>query len=740
MKKYLFLLLLIISSTAAYSDNTNQYSQSVYGGVGLIEMPSARFDSDGEFLFGISSESPYNRMYAKMQFFPWAEVMVRYTEGKFTDYNPGSMQTWKDKGFDVKFRLFEESQYRPELAVGLGDIGGQGAYGREFIVASKRVKDIDLTLGLGWGKFAGLDHIKNPRSWFQEDYQTRGYGNEGGGGLELSRLFSGAYTSVFGGFEYYTPIPNLTLKMEYDTSDYYYETGKPKVFYKKGQDIFTVDSRINAALNYQFRVSERDNIDMTLGFIRGNTVYANLAVHSNLNFLSKPKVVTPKEILNKPYLEPYNQLSDEWKQYLSDLIMWQMSNEGIVTHKLIFNGDELQAEITQGRFTDTGLAMDIASRVLGNNSPKNIKKITVINMENGLETLRTSISRDLLVSEVADGPLNINLLEFNKYEEFTKDRVAIENEILYPHFSWTLRPHALGTLQHQIKFYFWQIEALLHLEYAIKNGFYFNTDIGINIANNFEDYDYHIPDGQLHHVRQDRRLYLTEGESGLRRMAFDYYWDISPNLKAKTSAGYFEWMFGGVGGEILYTPDSKHWAVGFDAYWVKQRDFDQKLSFQDYETVTTMLTGYYDLPFYDMRAKLSYGKFLAKDKGFILDLSRRFKTGARVGGKLAFTDCDAVCVGEGSFNKWIYFQLPMDLFYRKDSTRAISPFEWAPLTKDAGQEVMVGELYEMVMNATDNALPLRKPQWFGSVHEEKEKKKSYSFKKILSGFGTTPQQ
>ena len=121
----------------------------------------------------------------------------------------------------------------------------------------------------------------------------------------------------------------------------------------------------------------------------------------------------------------------------------------------------------------------------------------------------------------------------------------------------------------------------------------------------------------LHHVRQDRRLYLTEGESGLRRMAFDYYWDISPNLKAKTSAGYFEWMFGGVGGEILYTPDSKHWAVGLDAYWVKQRDFDQKLSFQDYETVTTMLTGYYDLPFYDMRAKLSYGKFLAKDKGFI---------------------------------------------------------------------------------------------------------------------------
>ena len=56
------------------------------------------------------------------------------------------------------------------------------------------------------------------------------------------------------------------------------------------------------------------------------------------------------------------------------------------------------------------------------------------------------------------------------------------------------------------------------------------------------------------------------------------------------------------------------------------------------------------------------------------------------------------------------------------------------------RRLWLGELYEMVMNATDNALPLRKPQWFGSVHEAKEKKKSYSFKRILSGFGTRPKQ
>ena len=40
----------------------------------------------------------------------------------------------------------------------------------------------------------------------------------------------------------------------------------------------------------------------------------------------------------------------------------------------------------------------------------------------------------------------------------------------------------------------------------------------IDIANNYEDYTYHIPDGELYHVRQDRRLYLTEGKTGLRRI------------------------------------------------------------------------------------------------------------------------------------------------------------------------------------------------------------------------------
>ena len=196
-------------------------------------------------------------------------------------------------------------------------------------------------------------------------------------------------------------------------------------------------------------------------------------------------------------------------------------------------------------------------------------------------------------------------------------------------------------------------------------------------------------------------------------------------LKEKIYAGYLEWMYGGVGGEILYMHDNQRWALGIDTYWVKQREFDQKFSFRDYEAITALTSFYYDLPISNMRLKLSAGQFLAKDRGMHIDLSRRFDRGARIGAIVALTDCDSRCVGEGNFNKWIYFQLPMDLFYRKDSTRAVSPFEWAPLTKDAGQKLgKGGGLYNLVIDSSDEVDSYRRKPW--------------SLKKVLSGFGISP--
>ena len=173
---------------------------------------------------------------------------------------------------------------------------------------------------------------------------------------------------------------------------------------------------------------------------------------------------------------------------------------------------------------------------------------------------------------------------------------------------------------------------------------------------------------------------------------------------------------------MLYIPEHKRWALGVDTYWVKQRDFDQKFSFRDYETITGFLSYYQDIPFYNMRLKVSTGKFLAKDMGTMIDISRRFDNGARVGGFAALTDCDSACVGEGSFHKGIYFELPMDLFYIQSSTRNKTGYSWSPLTKDAGARISSGNLYDLMVHATDEIDSMRQKPW--------------SIKKIFSGFST----
>lgn len=728
MKNFLHLHIFIFCSfftLCLESEELNiRQSHTLYGGIGLINTPTARFDKDGEFLFGASNDDPFNRLYSKMQFFPWLEVVLRYSELENTSYE-GLDQTAKDKGIDAKIRLFKETQYIPEIAIGIRDFGGNGYFSSEYIVATKNFNNFDFNIGMGWGKLNGKKQLSNPFSVFSDSFDSRSSGNFGGGTLNLNTLFSGETASVFGGIEYYTPFPNLSLKLEYDTTDYSYSIRQGEKEFREKGDLFRVDSNFNYGLNYRWNTSERDKVDLSIGYVRGNTIFANVSVHSNLNFSGTPKYIAPSETINIPYLEPISELNDEWKKYLYDTIIWQMANEGMVTHSIIFNGNELQVEISQGRFQNTMQAIDLASRILANNSPKNIDQITVINLDHGIETLRATIPRKDLVASVANGPLDETLVTFNPPESKSNNKIIKDNEFLYPNFYWEIKPHLLGTLQHQVQFYFWQLEALIHTEYSIKKGLYLTTDIGINIKNNYENYTWHVADGQLHHVRQDRRLYLTEGESGLRRMALDYTTSINSNIKAKMSLGYLEWMYGGIGGEILYIPDHKKWALGVDAYWLKQREFDQKFSFRDYETITGLMTFYYDVPFYDMRLKLSAGQFLAKDKGAHIDLSRRFQTGARVGAIVALTDCDSDCVGEGSFNKWIYFNLPMDLFYSRSTTKSRAVYAWSPLTKDAGQRVDFGGLYDVVINAQDEIESLRDKPW--------------SFKKMIAGLGTAPK-
>ena len=147
--------------------------------------------------------------------------------------------------------------------------------------------------------------------------------------------------------------------------------------------------------------------------------------------------------------------------------------------------------------------------------------------------------------------------------------------------------------------------------------------------------------------------------------------------------GLFEEMYGGFGGEFLVRDIRKPWYLTANYYWVKQREFNQRFSFRNYETFTGHLNFIWETPLEGVKMILSGGRYLAKDSGLTLNLSKTFKTGFTLGFYATRTDISIFEFGEGSFDKGIYFSIPLDVVsskYRKNNAK----FVWKNLTRDGG--------------------------------------------------------
>lgn len=62
----------------------------------------------------------------------WFEATLRYTDVRTRLYSPYEQfsgdQTYKDKSMDFKFRLWQESDYLPQVSLGFRDLMGTGLF------------------------------------------------------------------------------------------------------------------------------------------------------------------------------------------------------------------------------------------------------------------------------------------------------------------------------------------------------------------------------------------------------------------------------------------------------------------------------------------------------------------------------------------------------------------------------------------------------------------------------------
>ena len=626
-KTYLIIVFLFQIELKADSFKYNSYNN--HGVIGLINMPTARFYDEQSHGLTIYDGTPDQKITLSSSPYDWLEASLFYTNIQGLPYPGYEYQDYKDKGFNVKLRLKEQGNF-PAVAIGVMDIAGTGLYSSEYIITSYGINNIDMHFGLGWGTLNGSkDTIKNPLGYISDNFKNRPTETEGQGGqFQPSRYFSGQTASPFYGVSY--ALNERTLfKIEKDTT-----LTTDTLDYKKAKSNYSVG--IDYTLNENFVVG--------FSLERGST--------ASLKFIYKS---SPKTSYQKYKYQNQEQNSNNEDQYQN--LITNLERNGIGVNKVIETANSVGLELTQFTHSNLQVVEEIIKQA-GKDSgiEKDIKKnLKIVNLD-AITEFDDSFEENsnLIYEREKKSQFNTKTgLKFRPFiasrEEFFKGALLLENDS----------------------------------EYIILDNLMLNVNLKYSLADNFDDLRYPPLNTFPAQVRSDIKQYLKNMDEGILigRAQLDYFISPHKDHHLMFTGGILEDMFSGFGFEYLYFKNDTNYSVGFELFNAKKRDYDWGFGTLDYQNVTGHLNFHYRnyglIPF-DM--KLSYGEYLAGDVGTTIELSRSYDNGMVFGVFASNTDVSEEQFGEGSFDKGIFFNIPI---YGN-----LINYTWRPLTKDPGAKLV----------------------------------------------------
>jgi hypothetical protein len=285
--------------------------------------------------------------------------------------------------------------------------------------------------------------------------------------------------------------------------------------------------------------------------------------------------------------------------------------------------------------------------------------------------------------------LNSNKIGYANITEPKNDTKDYEFQtiFLFPEFYNSLKPEFVYRYGDPTRFFAGGIDLLLNNEIKFSSGTYLTATASYQLTNSFKRLRYFPDSPYLPHVRTDAVKYLNNRpDLYLNNLQLDKVNKISNGQYIKFSAGMYEMMFGGYGFEYLWKPFASNFSIAASVYQVKQRDFKQRFKFNDYEVVTGHTNFIYFHPNSGLTIDLSIGKYLAGDKGYTFNAYRRFISGFKVGAYFTRTNISKIEYGEGSYDKGIYFEVPLNIF-NTDANKGHTKFAVQPLTRDGGAKL-----------------------------------------------------
>jgi hypothetical protein len=725
----------MLIESQSYQPKDAHYFSSDWGSIGLIQTPSSRMLPAGSALFNYTHVTPYSNYNFLLQPFESLEATFRYTSDTNNAYGSQELsgnQSYLDKSVDFKLRLLKENTHLPQLAVGIRDVTGTGLFSGEYVVGNKRFGDFDFSFGLAWGYMGNRGNVKNPLSILGSGFSNRPTADVGqGGNFSLGTYFHGP-TALIGGVQYQTPISKLSLKMELDGNNYQNE---PFGY------ALTQKSPINFGAVYRW-----DNAHITLGLERGNKAMISFTIFDNLSKLSTPKLFEPAPIPvgYKPISAPINVINiDPFQNQLAASNPSSATTQNVSTTSPLasqeptkttspLNQDALEImrsdistqsgwrlrKVVQNKNrwvvtldSVTGVYMkDRINRVISvlhRDAPESIHTFVIQYQNHQIKLIQQSVNRQawmlkqqqllppsyakLSEPQVSEYPSNVLLSPLTERNSSGKENIDLSNPSSV-NYELPQAKHLIGSvgLGYQQNIggpdgYLFAFSGVGDAQLRLWDGAWINGVAKLRLIDNYDKFSYDAP-SNLPRVRTNLREYMTTSRATIPNLQATQVVKVSNSHYVSAYGGMLEMMFGGVGAEWLYRPLNSSFAVGVDVNQVKQRDVDQRFTFQDYQVFTGHLTSYWDTGWHDVLVKGSVGRYLAGDRGFTLDLSRSFSNGVRMGAYFTKTNVSAQDFGEGSFDKGIYVSIPFDVFFTKHSS-SVANLVWSPLIRDGGAKL-----------------------------------------------------
>lgn len=662
--KLRFAVVVLLPYSLAHAEP--RYTQNDFGGVGLLQTPTARMAPAGELSFNANRTDPISRYSISLQPLDWLEGTFRYTSVSNRLYGPTALsgdQSNKDKAVDVKVRLLQESHWLPLVALGFRDVGGTGLFSSEYFVANKRYNNLDFSLGIAWGYLGNRGDFRNPLSFVGDSFNDRRE-NAAAGDINTGMYFHGP-PSLFGGVAYQTPWAPLSLKVELEGNDYKHEP------LNNNQ---VQDSPIN--IGAVFKLNE--SVDLTAGWERGNTALFGITLHTNFVSRKAPAKTydpPPQPLPAKAPTMPLEQV--DWASVSKKL----ESNAGYKVERITQRDSELMVYGEQSKYFYAAKGVGRASRILDNNTNDDIQWFTLVNKRYDMPVEEISVPRATFHNVINNEQ---DLVDLHRTTEVNQPAVHLENTLYRQKPNPFTYGFGLGYQQNiggPDGFLLYQVSTYAEGQYRFTPRTWASGGISANLLDNYDKFKYDAPSG-LPRVRTDLRKYVTSSDVTMPALQLNHAKKLDQDLYGMVYGGYLEPMYAGFGGELLYRPMGERWSIGADLNYVRQRAYEQDFGLRDYRTVTGHLTTYTKLPF-DLDAALSVGRYLARDWGTTIDISREFTNGVKFGGWVTRTTASKEEYGEGSFDKGIYISIPFDEMMSVSTTNRAN-LTWAPLTRDGG--------------------------------------------------------